>query len=140
MNKVILLGRLGGDPELKYLNSGSAVANFTLATNENYTDKQGQKVQKAEWHRIVVFGKTAEHCAQYLKKGSQALIEGKLQTRSWEDKQSGGKRYMTEIVAFNVQFLSRPSGTQTQNDEPETQWTTPENAPAAVGANEDLPF
>lgn len=139
MNKVILLGRLGNDPELKYLASGSAVANFTLATNESYTDKTGQKVQKAEWHRIVVFGKAAEHCAQYLKKGSQALLEGKLQTRSWDDKQSGGKRYMTEIVAFNVQFLSKPSA-QIPSDESETQWTTPTNAPAAVGNNEDLPF
>lgn len=138
MNKVILLGRLGGDPELKYLNSGSAVANFTLATNESYTDKTGQKVQKAEWHRIVVFGKAAENCAQYLKKGSQALVEGKLQTRSWDDKQ-GQKRYITEIVAFNVQFLSKPSA-QTPSDESETQWTAPTDASAAVGNNEDLPF
>lgn len=138
VNKVFLVGHLGNDPEVKYLPSGSAVANFSLATNESYTDKQGQKVQKAEWHRIVVFGKAAENCAQYLKKGSQALIEGKLQTRSWEDKQSGGKRYMTEVVAFNVQFLTRVAAAEKSNGADEPEWTSPEQAPA--GANESLSF
>lgn len=137
VNKVFLVGNLGNDPELKYLPSGSAVANFSLATNENYTDKQGQKVQKAEWHRIVVFGKAAENCSQYLKKGSQALIEGKLQTRSWDDN-SGNKRYMTEVVAFNVQFLTRVAAAEKSNGADEPEWTSPEQAPAV--ANESLPF
>lgn len=140
VNKVFLVGHLGNDPEVKYLPSGSAVANFSLATNENYTDKTGQKVEKTEWYRIVVFGKAAENCAQYLKKGSQAFIEGKLQTRSWEDKQSGGKRYATEVIALNVQFLSRANTAAKSNGDAEPDWTSPSETPAAVGANEDLPF
>ena len=105
VNKVILLGRLGQDPELKYTPSGAAVCNFSLATSETWTDKNsGQKNEKTEWHRIVVWGKLAELCNQYLAKGRQAFVEGSLQTRSWDD-QNGQKRYMTEVVARNIQFL-----------------------------------
>lgn len=104
VNKVIILGRLGQDPELKYTPGGTAVCNFTIATSESYTDKQNQKHEKTEWHRVVVWGKLAELCNQYLAKGRQAFIEGSLQTRSWDDK-SGGKRYTTEIVAATVQFI-----------------------------------
>ena len=108
VNKVILLGRLGQDPELKYTPSGSAVCNFSLATSENWMDKSGQKQERTEWHRIVVWGKLAELCNQYLSKGRQAYLEGRLQTRSWEDK-TGQKRYTTEINAATVQFIGGPS-------------------------------
>ena len=99
MNKVILVGGLGKDPEMKYTSSGKAVCNFSIATDEFYN---GEK--KTEWHRIVAWGKTAELCGQYLSKGSKVGIDGKLTTRSWE--QNGEKKYMTEVVAFNVEFLS----------------------------------
>ncbi len=107
VNKVILIGRLGGDPEVRYTTSGGAVANFNMATNENWTDKSGQKQEKTEWHRIIVWGKLGELCAQYLSKGRQAYIEGRLQTREWTDKE-GHKRYTTEVVAQTVQFLGSP--------------------------------
>ena len=108
VNKVILLGRLGQDPELKYTPSGSAVCNFSIATTENYTDKSGQKQERTEWHRIVVWGKLAELCNQYLAKGRQCYVEGKLQTRSWDD-QNQQKRYTTEIIASRVQFIGGQS-------------------------------
>jgi single-strand DNA-binding protein len=104
LNKVFLIGRLGSDPEVRYTNNGGAVANFNMATNETWTGKDGQKQEKTEWHRIVVWGKLGELCGQYLSKGRQAFIEGRLQTREWNDKE-GNKRYTTEIVAQNVQFL-----------------------------------
>ncbi len=104
VNKVILLGRLGQDPELKYTPGGAPVCNFSMATTESWTDKQGQKQEKTEWHRIVVWGKLAELCNQYLSKGRQAFVEGRLQTRSWDDK-DGSKRYTTEIMANTVQFI-----------------------------------
>lgn len=108
VNKVILLGRLGQDPELKYTPGGAPVCNFSLATTEAWTDKQGQKQEKTEWHRVVVWGKLAELCNQYLAKGRQAFLEGRLQTRSWDDK-DGNKRYTTEILASTVQFIGGPS-------------------------------
>ena len=104
VNKVIILGRLGGDPELKYTPGGMAVCNFTIATSESWADKAGQKQERTEWHRVVVWGTLGELCNQYLAKGRQAFIEGSLQTRSWDDK-SGQKRYTTEIVAKTVQFI-----------------------------------
>src|SRR4051812_12237331 len=107
VNKVFLIGRLGTDPEVRYTSNGGAVANFNLATNESWTDKSGQKQERTEWHRIVVWGKLAEVCGQYLSKGRETFVEGKLQTREWTDKE-GGKRYTTEIVAQSVQFLGGP--------------------------------
>jgi len=107
INKAFLIGRLGGDPEVRYTSNGGAVANFSLATNENWTDKNGQKQERTEWHRIVVWGKLGELCGQYLAKGRQAFVEGRLQTREWTDKE-GAKRYTTEVVAQNVQFLGGP--------------------------------
>ncbi len=97
INKVILVGRLGQDIELKYTSSNDAVANLSLATSENWTDRQGQRQEKTEWHRVVLFGKLAEIANQYLSKGSQVYIEGKLQTRKYQDKQ-GMERYTTEVV------------------------------------------
>jgi len=108
VNKVILLGRLGQDPELKYTPSGAAVCSFSMATTESWMDKGGQKQEKTEWHRIVVWGKLAELCNQYLGKGRQAYVEGRLQTRSWDDKE-GKKHYTTEINAATVQFLGGPN-------------------------------
>jgi single-strand DNA-binding protein len=105
INKVILVGRLGSDPEVKYTSSGVAVARFNIATSEQWNDKNtGEKKERTEWHRIVVWGKLAELCGQYLSKGRQAYVEGGLQTRSWEDKE-GNKRYTTEIRANTIQFL-----------------------------------
>ena len=109
VNKAILIGNLGRDPELKYTQNGQAVANFTLATSENWTDKNGERVERTEWHRIVAWGKTGELCAQYLAKGRTVYIEGRIQTREWEDKE-GQKRYTTEINANTVQFLGGPRG------------------------------
>lgn len=107
VNRVFLIGRLGQEVELKYTPSGTAVANFSLATSERFK-KDNEMQEKTEWSRIVAFGKTAELCNQYLKKGSQAYIEGKIQTRSWED-DTGAKRYSTEIIANSVQFLDSKS-------------------------------
>jgi len=104
VNKVIIVGRLGQDPEMKYTPSGAAVCNFTVATSESWADKSGQKQERTEWHRVVVWGKLAELCNQYLAKGRQCYLEGSLQTRSWDAK-DGSKRYTTEINARTVQFL-----------------------------------
>ena len=101
VNKVILIGNLGRDPEVRYTPSGQAVANFTVATNEAWTDKAGQKQERTEWHRVVVWGKAAENCGEYLSKGRQVFIEGRLQTREWTNKE-GAKQYTTEIVANPV--------------------------------------
>lgn len=110
VNKAILVGNLGRDPELRHTQNGQAVVNFTLATSENWTDKSGEKVERTEWHRIVVWGKTGEMCAQYLSKGRTVYVEGRIQTREWEDK-DGNKRYTTEINAQTVNFIGpRGSG------------------------------
>ncbi len=109
LNKVQLIGNLTRDPELKALPSGINVASFSIATNETFKDASGAKKEKVEFHNIIVFGKTAENVAQYMKKGSQIYIEGKLQTRSW-DGQDGKKNYRTEVVAMTVQFGSKPQG------------------------------
>ncbi|MBX5480980.1 MAG: single-stranded DNA-binding protein [Myxococcaceae bacterium] len=105
INKVILIGNLGNDPEIRFTQGGQAVANFRIATSESWTDKSsGQKQERTEWHRIVVWGKLAELCGQYLKKGRQCYVEGRLQTREWMDK-DGRKQWTTEVVAQTVQFL-----------------------------------
>lgn len=104
VNKVILVGHLGKDPEMRYAASGLAIANFSLATSENRKDKEGNKETKTEWHRIVAFGKLAEICGEYLNKGKQIYIEGRIQTNKWEDKE-GNTRYTTEIIASTMQML-----------------------------------
>ena len=109
VNKAILIGNLGRDPELRHTQNGEAVVNFSLATSENWTDRNGERVERTEWHRIVAFGRTAELCAQYLSKGRTVYIEGRIQTREWEDKE-GNKRTTTEINANTVQFLGGPRG------------------------------
>lgn len=110
VNKVIIVGRLGADPELKSVGQGQSVARLNVATSEAWTSKDGQKQERTEWHRIVVWGRQAENCAKHLSKGRQVYIEGRLQTRSWEDATSGQKKYATEIVAQTVQFLGGGNG------------------------------
>lgn len=110
VNKVILIGHLGADPEVKFLSNGTQVANFRMATTENRVNRAGEKVSLTEWHRIVAFGRLAEICRQYLNKGKQVYIEGRLRTRSWEDK-DGNRRFTTEIVATQMQMLGAPGAT-----------------------------
>ena len=108
INKVILIGRLGADPEVRYTSDGTAVATFRIATNERWTNQKGEKEERTEWHRIVAWRRLGEICGEYLSKGRQVYIEGRLQTRSWEDR-DGNKRWSTEIVASNMQMLGGPS-------------------------------
>ena len=110
VNKVIIVGNLGQKPEVKFLPSGQAVCEMRIATNEVFNDKNQQRQERTEWHRVTVWGKMGENCGKYLDKGRSVYIEGRLQTRSWDDKTSGEKRYMTEIVAQNVQFLGGQGG------------------------------
>ena len=155
VNKVILVGNLGSDPEVRFTPSGQAVANFRIATNESWTDKQGQKQDRTEWHRIVVWGKLGELCGEYLAKGRQCYVEGRLQTREWTDKENK-KNYTTEIVANSVVFLGgrdgasaggargKPkSGGEDDFGPPpphaeETAGTS--NGAAAQGGEDDIPF
>ncbi len=107
INKVILVGRLGKDPEIRSTPSGTSVARFSLATDEKFTDKNGEKQERTEWHNIVAWGKLAEICGQYLKKGKLVYIDGSIRTDSWDDKESGQKKYRTEIVANTMKMLDR---------------------------------
>jgi single-strand DNA-binding protein len=106
VNKAILVGRLGRDPETRFISSGQAVCNFSMATDESYKDKNGERQKRTEWHRIVVWGKLAEICQQYLKKGMLVYIEGRIQTRQWEDKRDGTKKTSTDIVASEMKMLT----------------------------------
>ena len=136
VNKVILIGRLGADPEVRYTSSGTAVANFNMATSVNFTDKNGEKTEKTEWHRIVAFGRLGEICGEYLAKGKQVYIEGRLQTREWEDR-DGNKRRTTEIVANTMQMLGA-AGDKVRadvSDEP-----PPVNDVPDIGTESDVPF
>ena len=149
VNRVILVGNLGADPEVRFTPGGQAVANFRIATNESWTDKNGQKQDRTEWHRIVVWGKLGELCGQYLTKGRQCYVEGRLQTREWTDKENR-KNYTTEVVAQNVVFLggrdgaSAGAGNQrgaTRNG-PEDYGTPPvvEDGGTARAVEDDIPF
>jgi single-strand DNA-binding protein len=146
VNKVTLLGNLGKDPEVKYTPSGTPVAKLTLATNERYKDKGGEWQDRTEWHNIVLWQRLAEIAGEYLKKGSKVYIEGRLQTRSWDDKQTNQKRYMTEIVASDLVLLGgRGDGDQSGSRGGNNfDQRTPEPEPAAVGStpinDEDIPF
>ena len=122
-NKVFLLGRLSRDPEIRYTQNGSAIANMTVATDESFTGSDGNKVERTEWHRVTVFGKAAENCGNYLGKGSLVHVEGSLATRKWQD-QNGQDRYTTEIKAQRVQFLDRrdqDGGQQRQGRQQQTR-------------------
>lgn len=133
LNKVILIGNLGRDPETRFMPSGGAVCNFSIATTENWKDKQsGQKQEKTEWHNIVMFGRVAEIAQQYLKKGSQVYIEGRLQTRKWQDKTSGADRYTTEIVADEMKMLGGrgQGGGQASDDDYNQEYSAPQQQSA----------
>ncbi len=117
LNKASLIGRLGKDPEVRYTPDGTMVTNFNLATDEQWKDKNGEKVRKTEWHRIVTFGKLAEICGNYLAKGKLVFIEGKIQTRSWDDK-DGVKHYATEIVASDMKMLDSKGQGKTEDAAP----------------------
>jgi single-strand DNA-binding protein len=108
VNKVILVGNLGADPEVRYSSTGTAVTNFRIATSEKWTNREGERETRTEWHRIVAFGKLGEICAEYLSKGKQIFVEGRLRSRSWEEKE-GTKRWITEIVATNIVMLGTAS-------------------------------
>ena len=123
LNKVMLIGNLGKDPEIRYTQSGSAVATFSLATTDRWTDRQGERQEKTEWHDIVAFDKLADLAQSYLNKGKSVYIEGRLQTRNWED-QNGQKRYRTEIVVNSLQFLEPRSSSENVNQ----QYNTNENS------------
>ncbi len=159
----MLIGHLGTDPEMRATPNGTNVANFSVATNESYKNSSGQLQERTEWHRIVVWGRLAEVCNQYLKKGRQVYIEGKLQTRSWDDQKSGEKKYMTEIVCSDMQMLgakgdgpaqmggsgsdySAQAGQQSYNEpnynpEPQQSGSAPaQNEGSFAPEKDDLPF
>jgi single-strand DNA-binding protein len=136
VNKVILIGNLGANPEVKYLSNGTTVANFRMATTENRVNKSGEKTSITEWHRIVTFGRLAEICGEYLNKGKQVYIEGRLRTRSWEDKE-GNKRSTTEIVATRMQMLGAPGAPA---EVPDTGKDLDIDHEAPPGSDDDVPF
>lgn len=129
LNKVMIIGRLGQDPETRYMPSGDAVCNLSVATDESYKNKDGQKVDKTEWHRVSMFGKLAEIAGQYLAKGAQVYIEGKLETRKWQA-QDGSDRYTTEIKAFQMQMLDSKGAGQQQQSATTAQRQQPQPRPA----------
>ncbi len=137
LNRVILIGNLGRDPEVKYMQNGTAVANLSVATNEAWTDKSGEKQERTEWHRVVVWGKQAEICGQHLAKGKQVFVEGSLQTRSWDDRE-GKKRYTTEIRASRILMLGRPEGPRTEGPRAEAEIPAPESGPEM--SDDEVPF
>ena len=143
VNKVILVGNLGRDPEIRSLPSGQPVANFSLATSRRWKDRDGNRQEKTEWHNIVCYGKQAEIAGQYLTKGKQIFVEGRIETRSWDDKQTGEKKYRTEIICDNFQMLGsagggRGGGGQTSHDEEPSYGGG--GGPAGGGDDDDIPF
>ena len=148
VNKVILIGNLGKEPEVRFTPNGVAVANFTMATSESWKDKQtGENVERTEWHRVVMFQRLAEIAGEYLHKGSKVYIEGRLQTRKWQDKTSGQDRYTTEIIADNLQMLDSKGGGANESAPYEkshaatgTANAVPDVAPAMDQFDDDVPF
>ncbi len=146
LNKVLLIGNLGADPDIKYSASGTAIANFNVATAERRKNRDGEWEDYTEWHRVVMFGKLAEICKDYLRKGSKIFIEGRLQTRSWEDK-SGQKKYMTEVVGSQMVMLdpksqSAPSETSEPTEPAASQYENGQEPPPddLPKVDDDLPF
>jgi single-strand DNA-binding protein len=145
VNKVILIGNLGKDPEVRHLENGAVVANFPLATSESYTDKNGNRVENTDWHDIVLWRGLAEVAEKYVRKGHKVYIEGKLKKRSWQDKE-GNTRYTTEVVADELTMLNRPDQNESQRSAPYSNQGTPQQ-PSQIdniinkdGENDDLPF
>lgn len=146
VNKVIIVGNLAADPEMRYTSTGTAVAHFRLATNETWTGKDGKKEERTEWHRVTAWGKLGEICGEYLSKGRQVYIEGKLRTSSWETKE-GEKRYSTEINASDVVFLGGGKGTGAESGVGATKQMPDDEPPASAhsdsaprGVDDDIPF
>ena len=144
VNKVILLGRLGQDPELRYTPNGAAVTTLNLATNEVWKDNDGNKQERTEWHRVVLWRKQAEIAGEYLKKGNRVYIEGRLQTRNWDDK-DGNKRYVTEVVADTMQLVDTKAESERTAAAPpptveEVEEPPPNDAEATKTEEDDLPF
>ena len=149
VNKVILIGRLGRDPELKYTPSGAPVAKFSLATDESFKDRTGEQQKRTEWHTIIAWNKLAEICGQYLTKGKQIYIEGSIRSRQWDDKQTGQKRTAYEIIAQRMQMLGSradserpaagaPAVSHAEGEPPEPPAPEPSSAPEIT--DEDIPF
>jgi single-strand DNA-binding protein len=138
LNKVMLIGNLGKDPEIRYTGAGLPVATFSLATNESWKDQEGNLQERTEWHNIVAWSKLAEICQQYLKKGKKIYIEGRIQTRSYDDKNTGTKKYMTEIVAANMIMLDG-GGNRGAGDGADTMPVS-DGVAQVDGSKEDLPF
>ena len=137
VNKVILIGNLGKDPEVRHLDNGISVANFSLATTESYTNKQGERVNQTEWHNIVLWRGLADVAEKYLKKGNSVYVEGKISTRKWEDKE-GNTRYSTDIIADKMTMLGSKS--TNSNSPTESSVSTTEPTPSEELGNDDLPF
>lgn len=140
LNKVMLIGNLGKDPELRYTTSGKAVANFSLATSESWKDADGNAQEKTEWHNIVAWQKLAEICGEWLKKGKKVYIEGRIQTRSYDDKNTGQKRYITEIVADNMLMLDGGGGARTASSSEASEAGSVGEPQPPASQSDDLPF
>ncbi len=148
VNKAILVGRLGRDPETRYTSGGQAVANFTLATDETYKDRSGERQKRTEWHRVVLWGKLAEIAQQYLKKGMLVYVEGRIQTRQWEDKRDGQKRQTTEIVGTTMRMLTSrgesggigPGAGRGADSDTEAMLPSEEPTAGPEISDEDIPF
>lgn len=141
LNKVMLIGNLGRDPEVRYTTGGSPVANFTMATTDRWTDQSGERKERTEWHRIVVWGRQAEIAGEYLRKGRSVFVEGNLQTREWTDRE-GNKRYTTEVRAQRFQMLGRPGGGEASEGGPQRGGGEPKETEEPGGGYEedDIPF
>jgi single-strand DNA-binding protein len=138
VNKVILLGRLGSDPEIRYTQTGTPVATLSLATNKTWKNKEGQKEEKTEWHRVILWSKLAELAGQYLAKGRQVYIEGELQTRSWE--KDGQKKYTTEVVGQTMQFIGSQGAGAGKGEHDDMPPDLPPPPGATSGTEDDIPF
>ena len=138
VNKVILVGRVGKDPEVRYMPNGDAAAKFSLATSEKWKDKSGEQQERTEWHNIVVFRRLAEVVGEYVTKGGLLYVEGKLQTRKWQDKE-GGDRYSTEVLADKIDFLSTKGGVERQSSAGSAE-PKPSSEPGYDGFDDDIPF
>jgi single-strand DNA-binding protein len=139
LNKVFIIGNLGKDPEVRFTSNGRAVAKFPVATSEKWTDQEGNKQERTEWHNVVVWGKQAETCGQYLSKGRQVFVEGSIRTRQYDDK-DGNKRYMTEVVARDVRFLGSGGGGGGRSVEPVQNVPRGEDVGGGPPDDDDIPF
>jgi len=139
VNIAIVVGNLGKDPEVRFTQSGRAVANFSVATSDSWTGQDGNRQERTEWHNIVVWGKQAELCGQYLAKGRQVFVQGRIQTRSWEDK-TGNTRYTTEIVAQRVQFLGGAGGARASQEPQDQGFEDPSPSFQSPPIDDDIPF